>query len=147
MALGAQAAIGVFRKLNNPNAKKSKYATIIRTAEEIAADEEAGRGAAAMQVEGSDEAAAGRGDDFVAVESAVATKEAMDELAALTEKMTLDKKAKIRERKAKGRKSNGADVDMNDADVPKIQIKSKAIKKTQREKNRFKKSRKQLINR
>ena len=67
----------------------------------------------------------------------------MDELAALTEKMTLDKKAKIRERKAKGRKS--ADVDMNDGDVPKIQIKSKPIKKTQREMNRFKKSRKQLL--
>ena len=72
MAGGAQAAIGVFRKLNNPNAKQSKYATIIRTAEEIEREE---AGAAAMQ----DEA-----QDFVAVESAVATKEAMDELAALT---------------------------------------------------------------
>ena len=113
MAGGAQAAIGVFRKLNNPNAKQSKYATIIRTAEDIARDE---AGAAAMQ----DEA-----QEIIAVKSAVATKESMDELAALTEKMTLDKKAKIRERKAKGRKS--ADVDMNDGDVPKIQIKSKAI--------------------
>ena len=44
--------------------------------------------------------------------------------------MTLDKKAKIRERKNKGRKSKDADADMNDANVPKIQIKSKAIKKT-----------------
>ena len=131
MAGGAQAAIGVFRKLNNPNAKQSKYATIIRTAEDIAREE---AGAAAMQDEDQ---------EIVAVKSAVATKEAMDELAALTEKMTLDKKAKIRERKAKGRKSDN--VDMNDGDVPKIQIKSKSIKKTQREKNRFKKSRKQLL--
>ena len=41
---------------------------------------------------------------MIAVKSTMATKEAMDELAALTEKMTLDKKAKIRERKARGKK-------------------------------------------
>ena len=46
--------------------------------------------------------------------------------------MTLDKKAKIRERKAKGKKqaAKGDDIDMNDGNVPKIQINSKAIKKT-----------------
>ena len=83
-------------------------------------------------------------DTAIAGKSEVATKESMAELAMLTEKMTLDKKAKIRQRKAKGNKS--ADVEMNSGDnVPKIQIKSNAIKKTQRDKNRFKKSKKQLL--
>ena len=43
-------------------------------------------------------------DEMEIVKSTKATKVSMDELAALTEKMTLDKKAKIRERKAKGKK-------------------------------------------
>ena len=38
------------------------------------------------------------------------------------------------------------DVDMADDKVPKIQIKSKAIQKTKREQNRFKKSKRQLLN-
>ena len=46
MATGAQAAIGVFRKFNNPNAKQSKYATVVKTAEEIAREE---AGEATMQ--------------------------------------------------------------------------------------------------
>lgn len=112
---------------------------MVRTAEEIEA-EEAGK---------SLEAQACHGDEgMTEIKSTAATKEAMDELAALTEQMTIDKKAKIRERKAKGKKqaARGGDAEMNDGDaVPSIQIKSKAIKKTQREKNRFKKSRKQLL--
>ena len=63
----------------------------------------------------------------------------MAELAAMTEKMTLEKKNKRRAAKA------SKDVDMDDDKAPKIQIKSKAIKKTQREANRFKKSRRQLL--
>ena len=47
MATGAQAAIGVFRKMNNPNAKQSKYATIVQTAEELA-NEEAGLNSSSM---------------------------------------------------------------------------------------------------
>ena len=94
MATGAQAAIGVFRKMNNPNAKQSKYATIVQTAEELA-NEEAGLNSSSMQQDN---------DEMEIVKSTKATKVSMDELAALTEKMTLDKKAKIRERKAKGKK-------------------------------------------
>ena len=121
MAGGSQAAIGVFRKHlakgQYGNIKKSKYDTVVKTTEMLEA-EEAGA-AAAMQEE----------TEMIAVESAVATKDSMAELSALTEKMTLDKKAKIRARKAKGK---GDDVEMSGDVVPKIQIKSNAIKKTQR---------------
>ena len=65
----------------------------------------------------------------VVVTSELATHEAMAELAAMTEKMTLDKK-----NKRKTRRGAGSDMmDVDDGDVPKIQIKSKAIKKTKRE--------------
>ena len=39
MAGGGQAAIGVFRKHLSANSKKSKYAPVIKTAEEIEAEE------------------------------------------------------------------------------------------------------------
>ena len=73
----------------------------------------------------------------IAVQSTKTTKETMDELAAMTEKMTLEKK----QRKRRANKKTDADMDV-DADVPKISIKSKAIGK---KKDRFKKSRKQLL--
>lgn len=38
MANGGLAAINTFRKLHSENAKKSKYASIVRTAEEIEAE-------------------------------------------------------------------------------------------------------------
>ena len=62
----------------------------------------------------------------VAGTSELATREAMEELAAMTEKMTLDKKNKRRQKK-------GDMMEVDDEKVPKIQIKSKAIKKTKRE--------------
>ena len=96
--------------------KKSKYATIVRMPEEIENEE-----AAALESERM------KDSEPVIVKSAVATKESMAELAALTEKMSLDKRDKIRERKAKGSKSSASrDVNMN-GDVPKINIKSKPI--------------------
>ena len=65
-------------------------------------------------------------EPVVAGTSERATREAMEELAAMTEKMTLDKKNKRKQKK-------GDMMDVDDEKVPKIQIKSKAIKKTKRE--------------
>ena len=124
---GAQCAVGTFRKHLTPNSKKSKYATQVRTPEQIAADEMAAAGGvmtdeSAIKVEP------------VEVKSEKVTQKVMAELAAMTEKMTLDKKSR------KSKKSAGDDADMDDAKVPKI--KSKAITKSRRDQNRFKKSRK-----
>ena len=60
----------------------------------------------------------------------------MEELAMLTEKMSLEKKQRRRKKQ---------DAEMDDGANPKIQIKSKAISKTRKERNRYKKSRKQLL--
>ena len=125
MAGGAQAAIGVFRKTATSNCKKSKYEAIVKTTEML--ETEAMEKATQMD---EDEA-------VVAVQSTKTTKETMDELAAMTEKMTLEKKM----RKRRANKKTDTDMDV-DADVPKISIKSKAIGK---KKDRFKKSRKQLL--
>ena len=116
------------KSTSNPsNSKKSKYATQVRTPEQIAADEMAAAGGvmtdeSAIKVEP------------VEVKSEKVTQKVMAELAAMTEKMTLDKKSR------KSKKSAGDDADMDDAKVPKI--KSKAITKSRRDQNRFKKSRK-----
>ena len=111
MAGGAQAAIGVFRKHlaigHHGNIKHSKYDAVVKTTEMLE-KEEAGAAAAAI-VE----------TEMMQVESAKATKESMADLAALTEQMTLDKKDKIRARKAKGSKAGG-DVEMDGDSVPKI---------------------------
>ena len=71
------------------------------------------------------------------VASEVATKEAMDELAMLTEKMSLEKKQR--------RRKNQEDADMDGIAGPSVASKSKAIQKTRKDKNRFKKSKKQLL--
>ena len=128
IAGGSLAAIGVFRKHLSSNAKQSKYNAVVRTAEQIAAEERA----AAQQQEDEGE------DQIITIQSEVATREAMDELAQLTEKMTLEKKQKRRRAKA-------GDVDMDDEKAPKVSAKSKGIKKTMREQKRYKKSRKQLL--
>ena len=122
IAGGAQAAIGVNRKHLSENTKKSKYAAVVVTAEQEAEEEEK-RAAALNSTEQDMEDA-----EPVVMKSELATKEAMEELAAMTEKMTIDKKSKRKTRRG------AADSDMMDVDdVPKIQIKSKAIKKTKRE--------------
>ena len=124
IAGGAQAAIGVSRKDLSANTKKSKYATVVITAEQEAAQEEEKRAALTGIEEDMEDA-----EQPVVVTSERATHEAMAELAAMTEKMTLDKK-----NKRKTRRGAGSDMmDVDDGDVPKIQIKSKAIKKTKRE--------------
>ena len=73
IATGSQAAIGVFRKhlSKNPNVKHSKYEAKVKTAEMLAAE---------PVVEMEDETP-------VAVKSTKTTKETMDELAAMTEKL------------------------------------------------------------
>jgi hypothetical protein len=53
MANGGLAAIGVFRKHRSANAIQSKYPTIVRTAEEIEADELAAAGSQMVVDEGS----------------------------------------------------------------------------------------------
>lgn len=75
------------------------------------------------------------------VSSLPTTKEAMDELAAMTQKLAIDKKSKRRQAKA----AAGGDADMDGERAPKIKISSNGIKKTRRETNRFKKSKKQLL--
>ena len=103
----------------------------MRTAEQIEREEAEARGEAQMDDEDKQPAA-------TVVASEVATKEAMDELAMLTEKMTLEKKNRRRKKQE--------DADMDGDAGPGIAEKSKAIKKTtRREKNRFKKSKKQLL--
>ena len=109
IAGGAQAAIGVNRKHLSENTKKSKYATVVITAEQEAEEEEK-RAAALNNTEQDMEDA-----EPVVMKSEPATKEAMDELAAMTEKMTIDKKNKRKTRRG------AADSDMMDVDdVPKI---------------------------
>ena len=122
IAGGGQAAIGVTRKHLPTATKKSKYSTIVKTAEQIAA-EEAEADANVVTVGMDDEA-----DEPVTVKSEKATKDTMMELAALTEKLSLDKQQK---KKRGGKKADDdmMDVDGGDAKVPKIQIKSKAISK------------------
>ena len=84
MAGGAQQAIGCFRKVGVANkARHSKYAAVVRTAAEIEAEE-----AELATVENTNEM------EVEVFESKKATKEDMDELAALTEKMTLEKQSK-----------------------------------------------------
>ena len=61
------------------------------------------------------------------VASTITTKESMDELAALTERMTLEKKQRMRKNKATG------DADMEDGATPKISITSKPIAKTRKD--------------
>ena len=104
--------------------KKSKYATIVKTAEQIAA-EEAEADANVVTVGMEDDA-----DEPVIVKSEKATKDTMMELAALTEKLSLDKQQKKNKRRAKkADDSDMMEVDGGDAKVPKIQIKSKPIQK------------------
>ena len=57
----------------------------------------------------------------------------MEELAMLTEKMSLEKKQ---------RRRKNQDADMDDGSAPKIQVKSKAITKSKKDQKRYKKSRK-----
>ena len=95
------------------NAKKSKYEAVIVTAEEEAAMEAAK--AEEMELE----------EENMKFESAKATREEMEELAALTEKMTIEKAEK--KKRVRSKKSDGMDIDDGNKSVPKIQIKSKAI--------------------
>ena len=57
----------------------------------------------------------------------------MEELAMLTEKMSLEKKQ---------RRRKNQDAEMDDGSAPKIQVKSKAITKSKKDQKRYKKSRK-----
>eukprot|EP00353_Schmidingerella_taraikaensis_P003334 CAMPEP_0185578300 /NCGR_PEP_ID=MMETSP0434-20130131/12547_1 /TAXON_ID=626734 ORGANISM="Favella taraikaensis, Strain Fe Narragansett Bay" /NCGR_SAMPLE_ID=MMETSP0434 /ASSEMBLY_ACC=CAM_ASM_000379 /LENGTH=199 /DNA_ID=CAMNT_0028196067 /DNA_START=16 /DNA_END=615 /DNA_ORIENTATION=+ len=116
---GGLAAIGTFRKHLSKTAKRSKYEVVVRTAEQIEREEQEAAGIQQMVDEQEVE------QQKPVVASAVATKEAMDELAMLTEKMSLEKKQ--RRRKAKD------DEDMDGNSAPKIQIKSKPIQKTKKD--------------
>ena len=123
IANGAIAAIGVNRKMLSKNTKKSKYSSVVKTAEML---EQEANGEAEMVIEEEPQ---------IVQASTKTTKEDMMELAMLTEKMSLEKKQ--RKRKAKG-----DDIDMEDDKAPKVSSKSKAIQKTRRDQNRYKKSRK-----
>ena len=57
--------------------------------------------------------------------SVPATKESMDELAAMTAKMTLDKKTKNR----RAKKDKDSEMMVDSGEMPNISIKSKAIQK------------------
>ena len=103
IALGAQACIGTFRK-HLGNSKKSKYVTIVKSREQLDAEE---AGLEAAMDEGADAAEA------TVVKSEPATKETMDELAKMTEQMTLEKKNRRRSAKK-------ADADMDGG--PQIKI-------------------------
>ena len=113
IANGAYAAKNTFRKMLSKNAKKSKYEAVIVTAEEEAAMEAAK--AEEMEIE----------QENMKFESAKATREEMEELAALTEKMSIEKAEK--KKRVRSKKSDGMDIDDGNKSVPKIQIKSKAI--------------------
>ena len=120
---GGVMAIGAFRKAFSKNAKKSKYATQVFTAEDLAA--EANKDTS-MAVEEAQEK-----EVVVRVASSKVTP---DELAALTSKMVIDKKSKRR----------AAKEEAMETDIPKISIKSKAISKS-RKKDTFKRSKRQLL--
>ena len=80
-------------------------------------------------------------DEPIIVKSEKATKESMMELTAMAEKLSLEKQNK---RKRKSKKEDADMMDVDAAKAPKIQIRSKAIQK-KKDKQRFKKSRKQLL--
>ena len=125
---GSSCAIGAFRRAFSDNAKKSKYATVVRTAAQI--EQEEMMAAQGGMIEEEDE----KPQEF---KSEKVTTEIMNELAAMTEKMTIEKKSR------KSRRTAGGDAEMEDVKAPKI--KSKAITKTKKDQKRFKKSRKQLL--
>ena len=122
MEKGGLCAIGVFRKHLSKNAKKSRWETVVKTRAELDAEEKGETTATEMEAEET---------PMQAVSQKV-TKETMDELMAMTEKMALEKKRK---------KSKKADADMDVDSAPKVSIKSKAISK-RKKKDPFKKSKK-----
>ena len=132
---GGLCAFGVFRRHLSANSKKSKYETVVQTAEDLAREDAQARGETKMDA----------ADTKVAksVASKKSTKEEMEELAMLTSKMSLEKQMRRKAKKAAS--SAKEDFEMADEKMPSIQIKSKTISKRLREKNRFKKSKKQLL--
>ena len=89
MKYGGRTAVNTFRKVNSENAKKSKYATIVRTAAQIEAEEKAKAEQAEAMMEFEDE----QQPEATQISSSKIT---IEDLAAMTDKLTIGKKKKTK---------------------------------------------------
>ena len=117
MANGGFAAIGVFRKHRSENAIKTKYPTMVRTAEQIAAEEE--EKANVMAVDSASES-----EEEVQVATSKSKKQyTIDDI------MTLDQSLKITKKKIKTNTATDKSAGAAAGTAAALQDKSKGIKK------------------
>ena len=122
MENGGLTGVNVFRKHMNPNAKQSKYKDIVKTREQLDAEEAE---AARLRAEKNEKMDESDSEDNILNEPEPMS---VDQLATLAASMRISKKSKAEKRQER-------------EEQIKISIKSKGLKK----KDPFKKSKKQLL--